>query len=346
MIELVSILMVAHNTADFIDAAIRSARDQSYEAIEILVVDDGSTDATAQIAHAHAARDARVRVLAGRQQGLSAVRNVSLDGARGRFAIILDSDDMLHPSHVEELMRAAADQHATILATNMITFEGEGAACKAHTFAQGSEWQSRQEITASTFIKHGMIGGQGVSLGYLKPMFDMTFMRAHHLRYDERLRIGEDFDLVLRALLSGASYNFLPCATYYYRKHATSTSHRLGRMDVEGLLAATRGYAAASPACAAEVQARCSNLEGALLHLDAIAAIKRGRLAVALRLAAINPQARALTIATLREALTKRIGLTAWPNRVAAGSPATTHSLAECLRLLAQYSQPRLSSQS
>jgi succinoglycan biosynthesis protein ExoO len=337
-LPLVSILMVARNAAAFIDAAIASARDQSLADLEIIVVDDGSSDDTAAIARDHAAQDVRVRLVEGPRRGLSAVRNASLDAARGRFAAILDSDDVLHPRHLEWLVAARAG--AQICVTNMIEFETSS--LSPRLFAQGEPWSRARTIGAGEFVEHGMIGGGKVSLGYFKPLFDMDFLNAHGLRYDERLRIGEDFDLVLRALLAGAEYRFLPQATYYYRKHAASTSHRLARDDLEGLLHATHTYPAAGDD-ARWLQARRENLEGALLHLDAVAAIKAGRPLRALALAAGHADARRLTVATLGEALAKRAGRLLSKSEVSASSATGAEPVVDRLRTMTEGLHPAVS---
>lgn len=304
---LVSILMVARNAAPFIEAAILSAREQTFSDLEVIVVDDGSSDDTAAIASLQAAQDPRVRVIAGPRKGLSAVRNASLAAARGRFALVLDSDDLLHPAHVQGLVDARADHGAHVLATNMVEFRQDGGVLHTRPFAQGALWRGARTVGVEEYLHLGRIGGEGPSLGYLKPLFDLDFLRAQGLGYDEGLRIGEDFDLVSRLLLAGARLRYLPQATYYYRKHDASTSHRLARSDVEGLLAAAQRYEGRVPGERAAIAARCANLEATLLHLDAIAAIKGRRIFAALRIVAANAQARALTFAAVTEATSKRI---------------------------------------
>ncbi|MYM00275.1 glycosyltransferase [Novosphingobium sp. FGD1] len=308
---LVSILMVARNAAAYIDAAIQSAREQSISDLEIIVVDDGSVDATANIARDHARRDARVRVIPGPVRGLSAVRNASLAEARGQFAAILDSDDILHPRHLEWLIAPHPVGPVEIRAANMVEFEAAAEGFDARAFARGSAWEQARMITTKEFVERGMIGNRDVSLGYLKPLLDLGFLRQNGIRYDERLRIGEDFDLILRAMLAGARYLYMPQASYYYRKHSSSTSHRLSRADLEGLLHATCDYRGGDQGDVLTLlQNRRDNLAGALMHVEAIDAIKKGRLLHAVRHMATDRTARRLTIASLQEAWLKRLSKT------------------------------------
>lgn len=304
---LVSILMTARNAAPFIDAALRSACEQTFRNLEVVVVDDGSTDGTGAIAHSHASRDSRVRVLDGPRRGLSAVRNVSLDAARGRYAVVLDSDDILHPAHVEGLVNVRMATAVSLVAANMLEFRQDVPTPDVRPFAHGAQWQSARDIGVEEYVLRGQIGARAPSLGYLKPLFDMEFLRSRSLRYDERLRIGEDFDLVMRALLAGGRLRYLPQATYFYRKHAASTSHRLTRTDLEALLAAARTYASDRPARDAAFAARCRNLRDAIDHVDVIAALKQGHWVSALRRMVSNPHVFRLTATSVSEAAVKRL---------------------------------------
>lgn len=307
-VPLVSVLMVARNTAPFIDAAIRSVRAQTFTDIEILVVDDRSSDDTVQLAHAHARADDRVRVIPGSGEGLSAVRNVSLDAAQGRLAVIVDSDDALDLHHIEQLVEGQARDGAQICVTNMLEFEQNGNGIRAMRFAHGEAWQTARSIGPAEFARRAMIGTHEVSLGYLKPLFDLQFLRDHAIRYDERLRIGEDFDLVLRAMLAGARYHYLPQATYFYRKHSASTSYRLTSSDVSGLIEATRTYVAHDSHLADLLQARSNNLEGARRQVEALDALRSGNPFEAMRLVVPHRDARNLMLSSLRESMFKRLG--------------------------------------
>ncbi|WP_429277490.1 glycosyltransferase family 2 protein [Novosphingobium gossypii] len=301
--------MVARNTAPFIDAAIRSARAQTMCDVEIVVVDDGSTDGTKEIINNHARVDARVRLLDGPGRGLSAVRNTSLDAARGRFAVILDSDDMLHPSHIDGLFDNQTRSGGVICASNMVEFSIDGSSIAGKSFVTDSACNGPRSVSVEDFLKAGMIGAKHLSLGYLKPMFDLQFLQSKGIRYDERLRIGEDFDLVLRAMLEGADYQFLPQTTYYYRRHPGSTSHRLSTADVSGLIEATRGYPVESGSLHGLLVERMNNLEGSRRQLEALAALRQRRLLAAWALSMPHRHARKLFLASLAESIMKRLGI-------------------------------------
>lgn len=307
-IPLVSILMVARNSERFINEALLSARRQTMREIEIVVIDDGSTDATLDIASRHARADPRVRVYPGPQAGLAAVRNCSLRKARAPWAAILDSDDLLHPRHVEHLYAAAVAQGVQIVAANMLSFHGGGGS-SVSLFADGKLWRERRCITHAQFIRAGRLNSQGVQLGYLKPLFNLEFVRANGIEYDPDLRIGEDYEFVNRAFAAGARYSFLPQPTYFYRRHEGSTSHRLARRDLVGLLAlAWPGKAEARNLELVDAIARRrQSLVAALVHLDTVDALKRGDWRSAVHLLRSNREVPRLLIRSALEGSLRRI---------------------------------------
>jgi glycosyltransferase involved in cell wall biosynthesis len=97
----VSVLVPAHQAERYLEETLRSALAQTVSAIEIIVIDDGSTDATTAIAERLAATDNRVRLIRQPNRGVAAARNRGLAEARGRWAALLDHDDIWLPTRLE-----------------------------------------------------------------------------------------------------------------------------------------------------------------------------------------------------------------------------------------------------
>ncbi|WP_417525613.1 glycosyltransferase [Marinovum sp.] len=103
---LVSVVMPAFNAAATIGTALASLSGQSWQALEILVVDNGATDATAAVVRRHAAADPRIRLLDGSAApGAYAARNIGVAAARGAFITVLDADDWAHPARIARQIR-------------------------------------------------------------------------------------------------------------------------------------------------------------------------------------------------------------------------------------------------
>ena len=104
--ELVSVIVPAFNAAAFIAEALDTALAQTYENLEVVVVDDGSTDNTAEIVAAIASRDSRVRLLRQKNCGVAAARNLAISQSRGTLLAPLDADDLWHPDKIEMQVNA------------------------------------------------------------------------------------------------------------------------------------------------------------------------------------------------------------------------------------------------
>ncbi len=107
---LVTVIIPVYNGAEFLGAAIESAQAQTYRSLEIIIVDDGSTDTSLQIAKEYAAQDERIRVIAQPNGGVAKARNTAIAAARGEFIAPLDADDLWIPDKI-------ARQMACMLAT-------------------------------------------------------------------------------------------------------------------------------------------------------------------------------------------------------------------------------------
>lgn len=105
---LISVVIPAYNSESYINKTIECAKRQTYSNIEIIVVDDGSTDRTHEVATSAATSDSRVKILKQINQRVGAARNYGLRQASGRFVAFLDSDDLWHPTtlqrHLEILL--------------------------------------------------------------------------------------------------------------------------------------------------------------------------------------------------------------------------------------------------
>lgn len=116
--QLVSAIVPAYNASKTIDETLRSIRTQTYRDLEVIVVDDGSRDDTVPIAAAHAAEDARVRVIRQANGGVAAARNTGILAARGGLVAPVDADDVWAPTKIARQVAAMrANPQATLCYT-------------------------------------------------------------------------------------------------------------------------------------------------------------------------------------------------------------------------------------
>src|SRR5260370_12794376 len=100
--DLVTVIIPAFNAARTIDETLRSVRSQTHRRLEILVVDDGSVDATAQIVRSHAAEDRRIRLIQQPNSGVAAARNRAIAEATSDYVAPIDADDLWQPDKIEK----------------------------------------------------------------------------------------------------------------------------------------------------------------------------------------------------------------------------------------------------
>lgn len=275
---LVSVVTANYNGAAHLPAAIASVLGQTLDSLELIVVDDASSDDSAAIVRAAAERDPRVRLIVQRANaGPGAARNAAIAAARGRYIAVFDSDDLMAPARLARLVgRAEADQ-AGIVADNLMAFDDaapgpERAFLPERLFAQ-ARWISLAEVIGSSRMYSRTPG-----LGYLKPLINAAALKTAGVRYDETLRIGEDYDFLTRLMAKGLRLRLEPAGLYRYRRHAASISHALRRDHLEAMLSADAAFEADHPALDAGARralaARRRSLERALAYDEVIGRLK------------------------------------------------------------------------
>lgn len=121
---LISVIVPVYNAERYLDQCLESIVGQSYRQLEILVVDDGSSDGSATMCDRWAGRDDRIRVIHQPNGGHSAARNTALDLMTGELVMMVDSDDVIHPEFTVTLLDAMRRHDADIAVGDYVAFEG------------------------------------------------------------------------------------------------------------------------------------------------------------------------------------------------------------------------------
>lgn len=272
----VSVVMANFRGAAHLEAAMRSVLNQTERRLELILADDASDDGSVAIAQAVAEGDDRVRVIAcARNGGPAATRNLALEAARGDWIAVVDSDDLIHPDRLARLIAAAEAAGADLVADDLVYF-GAVPEAGGRTLLQPLALAAPTRLGAAPWLRAN--GGDPAlpAFGYLKPVIRRAVLGGR--RYDPRLRIGEDHDLVLRLLIEGARFLLLPDPLYAYRRHAGSISHRLSVETAAAMLAAHRALPAlADPEARAAAAAVDRQLRRALRYERLVADLKARR---------------------------------------------------------------------
>ena len=117
--ELISVIVPVYNIEDYIAQCIESILKQTYSNLEILLVNDGSTDCCPEICDRYAGLDSRIQVIHKSNGGLSSARNSGLNQACGEYIAFIDGDDFIHPEMLEDLYFALKDCDADMSVCNL-----------------------------------------------------------------------------------------------------------------------------------------------------------------------------------------------------------------------------------
>jgi len=117
-IMLVSIIIPVYNVKPYLIEALDSVLCQSYKNLEIIIIDDGSTDGSEEVCNEYALKDKRIRLIHQKNKGLSSARNVGLNIMSGEMVCFLDSDDAYHPDYVREMVSALVRENVDMVFCN------------------------------------------------------------------------------------------------------------------------------------------------------------------------------------------------------------------------------------
>ncbi|OOY31513.1 glycosyltransferase family 2 protein [Thioclava sp. F36-6] len=236
----ICVVSTAYNAEDTIGDAVRSALEQP-EVAEVVVVDDASTDRSAEAAQEAAAGDARLIVLRNdSNQGPAAGRNRAIAASRSPFLAVLDADDFLLPGRFSRLL---AYEGWDLIADNIAFVPADMAQAFDPSRLPGDDARVF-ELDLAGFVE-GNMGKRGETrgeLGFLKPLMSRAFLERHALRYDESLRLGEDFDFYVRMLARGAKFLVSNECGYAARVRENSLSGRHGTKDLGALMTAASAH--------------------------------------------------------------------------------------------------------
>jgi len=228
----VSIVIPVYNDTGHIGAAITTALAQTEPNIEVIVVDDCSTDGTPALVQEFTARDPRVRyVRMERNSGPSACRNRGFDLAQGEWVALLDSDDRYDPSRLANLLGLARREGADMVSDNVLL-------CPVgdepdQVMISPAILSAPRQMSFLEFM-HGCMWSKTVKRSayvFMKPMFRREFLRRTGARYDPRSRNGEDFVLYIDCFMLGAKWFITPEANYLYTVQDVSLTDKVGVED-------------------------------------------------------------------------------------------------------------------
>lgn len=217
MEDLVTIIIPVYNTGSFLDRCIKSVLNQLYLNIEIILVDDGSTDGSAQKCDEYASLDRRVKVIHKANGGVSSARNVGLNAAKGRYISFVDADDWIEPSFIGCLVANMIETKADLSAVCFKYEYGHGCETNFTVYAEYQTFIYEKEDLWKQILYSTKIGGF-----LCNKLFKKEFITQ---MLDEKLHYCEDFVFTAEYCRNVKKMVFVDLPLYHYqqeRGNATS----------------------------------------------------------------------------------------------------------------------------
>ena len=211
-----SVIIPAYNVSGIVGRAIRSAAAQTFPPLEILVIDDCSSDDTAEVVMALREEIPSLRLLSTPANGgPSAARNVGLREAKADWIGLLDADDAWKPARLERLSEVALATSADFVADDLVMWDIVADLEFKPAYYELPEPQ-KQISLLDMFRGEDDFNISKASFGLMKPILRRKFLADHKLEYDEGINFAEDLALYVESLFNGAKVIMINEAYYIY----------------------------------------------------------------------------------------------------------------------------------
>ena len=213
--DLISIIVPIFNTEKYLHQCLDSILSQSYENFECLLINDGSTDASASICREYIAKDARFRYFEKENGGVSSARNLGIERSGGAYITFIDSDDWIEFDYLEVLYSAIIQETADISVSTYRTYEMSKNQWLFHAFKRVEHQKvfSRQELLNQLMFLHSFDSSYGfVSCKLVRKSI------LNGIWFNESTHLGEDMEFWFKLYLIAEKSVFSNRDTYVYRR--------------------------------------------------------------------------------------------------------------------------------
>lgn len=211
---LISIIVPVYNVRDYLDTCLDSLQKQNYPKLEIILIDDGSTDGSGVVCDDYAKRDPRAKVIHQQNRGLSAARNVGLTHATGSYITFVDSDDYIAPDYVSYLF-SLITKHGVLLSVCAIS----ELTLKNHQINYGANFEEKLMSTEEALGR--MLREEGFNVSAYAKMYRRDLWQG--ITFPENT-VHEDLGTTYKLFEKCPKIAYGPGAKYIYRKRKSSIS--------------------------------------------------------------------------------------------------------------------------
>jgi glycosyltransferase involved in cell wall biosynthesis len=240
---LISVIVPVYNAEKFLKRCIESVIKQSYENIELILINDGSTDYSGIICDNYACTDHRVITITQKNKGPAAARNAGIRSATGEAVFFLDADDFIEYNAIEILVKAYKQHQADLVMGNFGKLENHGEIIKQKVsfnlnnkpFDHQIKELSKSDI--ETYVRHFLKHPSNHLISYCwGRLYKLSIVRENAIWANEKMRLFEDFVFNLECLKKSNKVVFVNKCLYIYTMHNSHLSASMNILNAESLV--------------------------------------------------------------------------------------------------------------
>lgn len=229
MNPLISIIVPVYNIEKYIDCCVRSLVKQTYENLEIILINDGSTDASLSLCRDWEEKDSRITVIDQRNQGASVARNSGIRACSGEWICFVDGDDWLEGDAIEKMLENVGAETEVLITDYYINSETKS--WKESFFSLSDHDFSREEhieLIKNCFLKTSFSNRRAVTMVGVPwaKLIRADLIKKNHISFDPDLRKMQDALFCSEVFHFSSNIRFRAVPVYHYRQNSTSITHR------------------------------------------------------------------------------------------------------------------------
>ena len=226
---LVSVIVTNYNNSTYLRKCLLSIMSQTLSDIEVIVVDDGSTDDSRTIIEKMAAADDRVKPFFRINGGFGSAANSGLDAAIGKYVAFVDSDDYLAPDMYQVLSEAAEENQLDLVRGDHFNISGEGTNCNSELFSATAPVMYGKVICPRDEVAKALRGGVDIfaAFGYIWDcVYNRSFLVRNNIRVNEGVSSHNDIGFYFQTIALAERMQYVRVANYYHRTDNMNQSMR------------------------------------------------------------------------------------------------------------------------
>lgn len=221
---IVSVIVSVYNVEAYLRVCLDSLVSQTLKEIEIICVDDGSTDSSLTILQSYAARDSRIHIIHQKNEGLSIARNVGIEKSRAPYIMFCDSDDSYEPCMCEKMVKIIecdADIDLGICGV-AITYEADRKLRRSDEYYYKVKYEGKIPLSPDVIER--------IDVSAWNKIYRRSLIEKHHIRFPEKLKFEDAYFKQVYCSYAANAY-FIRDKLYHYRRREGSIMNRLFKRE-------------------------------------------------------------------------------------------------------------------